>query len=75
MSEPHCNGCGRPGRLPDGLIWTSEATSHMPPFLTRLAASIWPDGRERLLCPRCRKKLLQHMGRLERSGNGWGYLT
>jgi hypothetical protein len=69
----HCSGCGRAGRLPDGpifnrveIIWT---------VLTIVAASNFPDARERYLCGQCLPKFERHAKRLDKAKTGWGHLT
>jgi hypothetical protein len=78
MSEPHyCNGCGRTGRLSDGVVWNRDpdAEARMPPLLTRSPAGIWPDERERLLCPKCGGKLAKRLKRLAKVNTDLGCLT
>jgi hypothetical protein len=71
LEADHCSGCGRAGRLPDGpifnrveLVWT---------VLAVVAASNFPDARQRYLCSRCKKKFDCHVKRLK-AKTGWGHL-
>jgi hypothetical protein len=73
LRSDHCSGCGEPGRLVDEPIFDrGQITWNV---LTVVAASNFPDGRKRYLCPRCMPKFLRQVKRLARAKTGWGHLT
>ena len=67
--------CGKEGvRGAGDAVWDPrQAPEHL--MLRPTPAAIWPDGRERLLCCRCRNGLTKAQKRLIRTATGWGHMT
>jgi hypothetical protein len=70
----HCASCNRPGTPVSHEPGFTPLEEH-PGDLFLIPASIWPDGRARHVCRKCRAKLGKRLSRLERARTGWGHLT